>query len=505
MSKLTLHHDFNSPDWSVQLLQAVVEIQNAFIEESNIRRSFERMLAPLLSLTGSDYGFMGEVLYTPDQLPYMRAHALTDISWDAATKKLYDERMATGFEFHNLNTLFGVTLATGEIVVSNDPINDLRSGGLPKGHPGMTAYLGVPIKHNEKMVGMLGIANREGGYSEEIAHALSPLLITAGSMIDAMRATQKNKEIEAALQTQNKLLDAILNNIKDVLIITDHQCIIKELNRSTELIFGYEKNELVGNHINMIFSGQEKQLYGLKIKQYFLTGDSNLLFGRDEVHGLTKNNSEIVMELSINALRLGDQKLFVNSLQDITQRKKSELDLTKANKKLHEESETDEMSGLNNRRYFDKNLLKAFNASRHVSCDLGLVILDIDFFKLYNDNYGHQKGDRCIAIVGKLLSDFFVRSAEFPARIGGEEFAVVITHTQEKEIINSLVLFKKSLSDNHIIHEYSEFGVITISIGLAMRTKNAANVDELFGYADEALYEAKKNGRNQLVVYKNKN
>jgi len=112
----------SDPAWSYGLLNAIVAIQAAFIEESDIRKSFSRMLDSLLELTQSEYGFLGEVLYDGEDQPYLVAHALTDISWDEETRQLYEVNMAKGFEFHNLNTLFGVTLATGDTLISNTPL-----------------------------------------------------------------------------------------------------------------------------------------------------------------------------------------------------------------------------------------------------------------------------------------------------------------------------------------------------------------------------------------------
>jgi len=496
-------NELSSSESSNQLLKAIVEIQGAFIEESDIRASFGRMLDCLLEVTASEYGFLGEVLYDSENQPYLLTHALTDISWDAKTKKLYDESMAKGFEFHNLNTLFGVTLATAEVVISNDPSNDPRSGGLPQGHPGMNSYIGMPIMHRHEMVGMLGIANREGGYNKSIAEMLNPLLLTAGAMINSIRIDCINKKIEGELQSKHKLLNGIIHNITDALIITDHSGVIMEVNAATEKMFGYYSQELVGRKITKLIVKDDINNYESIIKEYILSGKRELIDKSVETIGAGKKKLLIDVELSINDIKLDDKKLFVNIFHDISERKAQEKMLEDANAQLKELSETDELTGLPNRRFFEINFSKDYNRCRKDESNLGLALIDIDYFKSYNDNYGHLEGDRCLALIGSMMRDYFRRDCEFPARIGGEEFAIVMTHMTEKQCIDSINKFREIIIKENIKHEYSVENFLTISVGLAMRTSKMSNTDMIYAGADKALYEAKGNGRNQLIVIDN--
>ena len=165
--------------------------------------------------------------------------------------------MAKGFEFHNLNTLFGVTLATGETVISNAPNKDPRAGGLPKGHPDMKSYLGVPIKHRDEMLGMLGIETARAAMSQ-IVDAMKPLLVTAGSMIQSIRSINARRAIECELQEKHKLLNGVIHNITDALVITDHNGVIREVNKATEETFGYFGPELLGRNIGLCLDDESK-------------------------------------------------------------------------------------------------------------------------------------------------------------------------------------------------------------------------------------------------------
>ena len=168
------------------LHQATTEI----VESGDTRSAMNDMLDTVLDLTGSEYGFTAEVLYTEEGKPYLKTNAITDISWDKETKILYDSSAESGFEFHNLDTLFGCVITSQKPVMSNDPASDPRAGGLPAGHPEMRSFLGVPVFYGEEMIGMYGIANRENGYDEEVEEFLKPFDTAYGVIINSKRMLQ---------------------------------------------------------------------------------------------------------------------------------------------------------------------------------------------------------------------------------------------------------------------------------------------------------------------------
>ncbi|MBE9609513.1 PAS domain S-box protein [Chitinilyticum piscinae] len=192
-------------------LAAVAEIQGAFIETQNEENAFARMLELLLQLTHSEYGFIGEVFLDPENdQPYLKTHALTDISWDDATRALYARSLQGGLEFRNLDTLFGYCMKERQLVISNDPANDPRAGGLPKGHPPLKAFIGLPVFRGNEMVGLIGLANRPGGYTAEIAENLTPVVATFSQVIFALHSRREYHRTSAALrEAENRLHFAI--------------------------------------------------------------------------------------------------------------------------------------------------------------------------------------------------------------------------------------------------------------------------------------------------------
>ncbi len=221
MAHLALRRSLEESRRANLMLGALATAQSGFIIDGDPSATFTGLLDLLLTLTDSDYGFIGEVLTDEDGAPYVRVlgHAITDISWDEATHALYQEHAARGMEFHNLQTLFGAALTTRQVVIANNPGDDPRRGGLPSGHPAMHAFLGLPIYVEGQMVGLAGVANREGGYDDALVAFLEPFVATCGTLISALRANARRRDAEERLAAQNVRLRE-LDALKDELLAT---------------------------------------------------------------------------------------------------------------------------------------------------------------------------------------------------------------------------------------------------------------------------------------------
>ncbi|MEW5892481.1 MAG: response regulator [Pseudomonadota bacterium] len=177
------------------LLSLLRDGMGGYVATRDLAASADFLLQGLLDLTGSAYGFIGEVCHDEAGQPYLKTHAITNIAWNEETRRFYEAHAAQGLEFRNLNNLFGAVITGGEPVISNDPAHDPRSGGLPEGHPALNAFMGVPIYYGDALVGMYGVANRAAGYDESLLRFLAPFNASYAAVIEAHRASLRQEQI----------------------------------------------------------------------------------------------------------------------------------------------------------------------------------------------------------------------------------------------------------------------------------------------------------------------
>ena len=179
---------------------------------------------------------------------------------------------------------------------------------------------------------------------------------------------------------------------------------------------------------------------------------------------------------------------------------KSRLKLAEANRILQKLSSLDSLTGISNRRIFDETLKKEWSRSLRNEKSLGLVMLDIDFFKLYNDHYGHQSGDDCLKKVAKCLASTIHRDTDFLARYGGEEFSVILPDTDLNGAVKVAEKMRLAIKNLRIEHAKSNISdVVSISLGVSAVLPSKTTVPEvLLATADQALYKAKEEGRDRV-------
>ena len=195
----------------------------------------------------------------------------------------------------------------------------------------------------------------------------------------------------------------------------------------------------------------------------------------------------------------GAPKRMIGTHIDITEQKETATKLAEANKKLEELSYIDSLTHIPNRRAYEKRLAEEINTAKRSQSTISLFVIDIDFFKQYNDIYGHEKGDIALHKVAKLIAAALPRKTDFVARYGGEEIVVILPFTEKQK---STAVAKRILEDIArlgIEHSYSEFSnILTVSIGIS---STEDGFDDLLANADKALYQAKHKGRNRYQIF----
>lgn len=217
-----------------------------------------------------------------------------------------------------------------------------------------------------------------------------------------------------------------------------------------------------------------------------LTKDGNYVWIRDVVHVARDENGEV--------------EALIGFMFDISERKETEQKLLDLQKELEELSFKDGLTGVSNRRMLDSVLEQEWVRARREQQPLSLLLIDIDFFKQFNDFYGHMQGDDCLIKVAQVLSEVATRSRDFFARFGGEEFVMVLPETDAEAAQKIAQRCQQFIFKQQIPHADSAVSqILTISIGSG--TLIPSHKDELRDFVDRidrALYQAKQAGRNRI-------
>jgi len=209
-------------------------------------------------------------------------------------------------------------------------------------------------------------------------------------------------------------------------------------------------------------------------------------------------DQEYYFKVIANAVRFDGEPLYIITFTDITQ-----LQLLQS--QLETMSIIDELTGVYNRRYFNKIIAQEVNKAKTLKSTLTFVMIDLDNFKLYNDNYGHDNGDKVLEDVAKELQSSLKRKQDYVFRLGGEEFGLLFSNLDYAYSLEYANTVRKNIANLQLKHQYNQpYGIVTTSLGLCFVDFESDNVDikEIYHYADQALYESKANGRNVVSSWR---
>ncbi len=300
-----------------------------------------------------------------------------------------------------------------------------------------------------------------------------------------LRAEMTSLELE---QVFSACTDALWVICENGTVIRANEAMLDLLNKPLDNVIGHKCSELLDYQhchtdscpiINSIEHKQELdiQLPNSRNEQFHYILSTAPLITLDGGHGI------------------------VGQFKDITSRKLAEDKLAAANASLKRLARIDGLTQIGNRRYFDETLEKEWLRLRRERKPLSLLLGDIDFFKKFNDHYGHQAGDDCLRLIGQILAGSILRPADLAARYGGEEFALVLPETDMEGALSVGERTLEAIRKLGISHAESTVNdVVTMSMGVVtLIPSNEQEPATLIGLADEALYQAKEQGRNRVV------
>lgn len=195
-----------------------------------------------------------------------------------------------------------------------------------------------------------------------------------------------------------------------------------------------------------------------------------------------------------------ESEILVAKINSLIKLKDLQEEVENKNKMLANLAITDGLTGIYNYRYFHQRLNEEFERAKRYSTPLACIMIDLDFFKIINDKYGHMAGDAVLKEISEKISEN-IRKNDVFARYGGEEFVLLLPHTFEAGAYNEAERIRKAV-ENNFFSKVSFKGEITVSLGIANYPADyIENSEDMIKYADLALYKAKENGRNRTELY----
>jgi diguanylate cyclase (GGDEF)-like protein/PAS domain S-box-containing protein len=316
----------------------------------------------------------------------------------------------------------------------------------------------------------------------------------------------ERKNAEAALQESRNFLHDIIENNGTVICVKDHDGVHKLVNKKWEEVIGMKRDMILGKKFEDYYPGEMADALRRNDLEVIQNGKA---FEYDELinDGKTKRHF-----LSVK-FPMRDENNAITGIcvmaNEITERKRAEEELKEAKdlaeayaRELFRLAALDGLTKIANRRRFDEYLEVQWNKHLSEQIPLALILIDIDYFKQYNDYYGHQAGDECLVRVAQTIAAVNQRPTDFTARYGGEEFVVILPNTNIRQgliIAESMRNAILSLSIPHAKSEVNQY--ITLSLGVtALTPSQDRSLTELVAQADTALYKAKSEGRNRVIA-----
>ena len=301
-----------------KLLKALSRVQAEFITESERKILFDDLLEDLLSLTQSEYGFIGEVRHTSAGKPFLKTHAITNVAWDQKTRELYDKYSAVGTELNNLKLLIDEALKTGKPVISHSVQRDGSQSELKAGRPALC----LPMYSGEEIVGMIGIANRPEGYDESLIEFLYPLTSICSNIIQAYKTEQRRNLAEQEVAK----LSLVASKTDNAVVITNNRDLVEWVNDGFVRLTGYLLEEVQGKNLGNILQGPGTNPEAVERIAELLKSKENFT---EELLNYRKDGQPYWVSINISPILndKGEVSRFIAIQTDITERKLKQEEL----------------------------------------------------------------------------------------------------------------------------------------------------------------------------------
>lgn len=297
------------------------------------------------------------------------------------------------------------------------------------------------------------------------------------------------KNTDKLVTTSTNLLPFI-ESLPDAVVIvnTDHKIVL--VNSCAEEMFGYPADALEGSDLQMIIPELHRDGHRQSVNNYFQMPYARPMGAEKRFSGVRADGTEVPVDIMINIITLDGVSAAMALVRDVTYQRDLEDRLTL-------ESLTDEMTGFYNRKYFKTQLEAQFSGFIRSGLPTSVIMLDYDYFKTINDQYGHAAGDLVLIDAAKMIQEE-LRPLDVGCRVGGEEFAIILPNTKLQDAVRFAERIRQRVEHMEFRLEDIAFHA-TITVGVASFSAADTSYDSLMKRADKALYAGKSTGRNCVI------
>lgn len=301
------------------------------------------------------------------------------------------------------------------------------------------------------------------------------------------------KRLEEELRLSEERLQGIITLAQDAIITADQDMRITLFNPAAERLFGYEAAAICGRSLDLLLPPEVHATHAAHMKAFERSSDtSRPMSARTEVYGMTAGGRRFPAEVSIAKLAHSSGILYTAVVRDISERRRVETELRRL-------ATTDPLTGLANRRHFLDLAETELGRLLRYGRPLSVLMMDVDHFKAINDTHGHAAGDRALVQLAETCREE-LRDTDILGRLGGEEFAVVLTETSLPAAMEVAERLRQRLGSVFVRRPDGGSFRFTVSIGITDGRNGDRSIERALARADHALYQAKHSGRNRVVT-----